>query len=176
MTNTGSAATHTAPGVRDLPARDMLAVDGEGSYSARPFTSAIEALFATRAALGAAGDLLLEGTYTQDGDRPGFDVHSDPDRWRWRLALPAPEGADADAVTAARADERVHLVRQAEQRVVRLIHRGPYAEEQPSLDALYAFIAASGLTPAGPHTEIYLTDPATTPPAGMRTILQVPVR
>jgi effector-binding domain-containing protein len=104
-----------------------------------------------------------------------FDLHTDPAGWRWQLALPAPEGVGADAVTAARVDERVRLVHRAEQRVARLVHHGPYDDEQPSLDALYAFVDASGLTPAGPHTEVYLTDPSTTPPAQLRTLLQVPV-
>jgi hypothetical protein len=175
-TNSATAATHTAPEFADLAARDVLAVDGEGSFTAVPFTSAIAALFATRVALGASADLPLEGSYTQGGDHLRFDVHDDPDGWRWQLALPAPEGVAEDAVTAARVDARIRLARQAERRVARLVHHGPYADEQPSLDALYDFIAASGRTPAGPHTEVYLTDPATTPPAEMRTILQVPVR
>jgi effector-binding domain-containing protein len=59
--------------------------------------------------------------------------------------------------------------------VARLLHRGPYADEGPSLAALYSFVERAGLVPAGPHTEVYLTDPSTTPPAQLRTLLQVPV-
>jgi len=44
-----------------------------------------------------------------------------------------------------------------------------------SLAALYAFVAELGLGATGPHTEIYLDDPASTPPAELRTVLQVPV-
>jgi effector-binding domain-containing protein len=40
---------------------------------------------------------------------------------------------------------------------------------------LYSFVERAGLAPAGPHTEVYLTDPSTTPPAELRTLLQVPV-
>jgi effector-binding domain-containing protein len=117
----------------------------------------------------------FEGTYGQDGDPLSFDLHN-PDGWRWRLAVPAVAGVTAEDVTAAGIEPRVRLVRQSGQRVARLVHRGPYADELPSLDALYAYVADAGLTAAGPHTEVYVTDPSTTPPADLRTWLQVPVR
>jgi hypothetical protein len=170
-----NTSTFTAPELLDLPARDVVAVDGEGRPESAAFTSAISALFAVRAALGAPADVPLEGTYRQDDDPLHLDLQ-DPDGWRWRLVVPAPAGATAEAVSAAGIDPRVHLVRQPEQRVARLLHRGPYADEKPSLDALYAHISTLGRTPTGPHTEVYLTDPARTPPAQLRTWLQVPVR
>jgi len=91
--------------------------------------------------------------------------------------VPAPPGATDGAVTAAAAPfgAPVQLRRQPERRVARLLHLGPYADEEPSLAALYAFIGGHGLVPAAPHTEIYLTDPSSTPPAELRTVLQVPV-
>jgi hypothetical protein len=49
--------------------------------------------------------------------------------------------------------------------VARLLHLGPYADEEPSLAALYAFIAEHELVPAAPHSQIYLTDPSSTPPS-----------
>jgi hypothetical protein len=174
MTDTGTAITRTPPELADLPAGDFLVVDGAGTPEDESFTSAISALFATRAALGAAADVPLEGTYTQDGDPLRFELHN-PHGWRWQLVVPAPDGVTADAVTAVGVDRRVRLVRRPAQRVARLVHHGPYSDEQPSLDALYAFVAASGLTPGGPHTEVYVTDPSTTAPAGLRTVLQVPV-
>jgi effector-binding domain-containing protein len=59
--------------------------------------------------------------------------------------------------------------------VARMMHRGRHTDEGPSLAALYAFVERAGLVPAGPHTEVYLTDPSSTPPAQLRTLLQVPV-
>jgi hypothetical protein len=165
---------HTVPELVELPARDVLAVDGTGAPESTAFTSAIGALFTVRAVLGAREDVPLEGTYAQDGDPLRFELHN-PDGWRWRLVVPAPAGATADAVAAAGTDARVRLVRQVEQRVVRLVHHGRYEDEQPSLDALYTHASEAGLVPAGPHTEVYLTDPSTTAPADLRTWLQVPV-
>lgn len=100
-----------------------------------------------------------------------------PHGWNWRLLVPAPPHVSAAAVgtAAARFGAPVQLRMPAAQRVARLLHIGPYADEGPSLAALYAFVAEHGLAPAGPHTEIYLTDPGSTPVGELRTILQVPV-
>lgn len=169
--------TDTAnPQLVDLPARAVLTVDGTGAPEAPEFTRAVRALFAARAALGAREDVPLEGSYSQDGDPLRFDL-TEPGGWHWRLLVPAPAHATALAVETAgrRFGAPVHLRRPAAQRVARLLHHGPYADEGPSLAALYAFVERAGLVPAGPHTEVYLTDPATTVPERMRTFLQVPV-
>jgi hypothetical protein len=165
----------TAPELVDLPARAVLTVDGTGAPEAPAFTSAVRALFAVRAALGAREDVPLEGSYSQDGDPLRFDLDQ-PDGWHWRLSVPAPH-ATVEAVETAgrRFGAPVRLRSQEPQQVARLLHRGPYADEGPSLAALYSFVERAGLVPAGPHTEVYLTDPSTTPPARLRTLLQVPV-
>lgn len=78
-------------------------------------------------------------------------------------------------MAAERCGAPVRLRHEDGRRVARLLHEGPYADEGPSLAALYEFVSTQGLTPAGPHTEVYLTDPSRTAPADLRTILQVPV-
>jgi hypothetical protein len=122
----------------------------------------------------------LEGTYSQGGsldfdDAPPFD-HTNPDGWHWRFLVPAPPGVTDGAVTAAAASlgALVQRRRQPERSVARLLHLGPYSDEEPSLAALYAFISGHGLVPAAPHTGVYLTEPSSTPPAELRTVLQVP--
>lgn len=159
-----------------VPARALLAVDGRGAPEDAAFATAVRALFAVRAALGAVDDVPLEGTYAQDGDALRFDLDA-PHGWHWTLAVPAPDGRTAEAVTraAARFGAPVELRAHPRQEVAQLVHPGPYADEQPSLDALYAFVTRHGLRPAGAHTEVYLTDPGRTPPAGNRTVLRVPV-
>lgn len=159
-----------------LPARPVLAVDGRGAPESPRFAAAVRALFAVRAALGARADVPLEGTYAQDGDPLRFDLDA-PDGWHWTLAVPAPEPVSAEAVIAAaeRFGAPVELRAEMAQRVAQLVHPGPYADEKPSLAALYGFVAEQGLRPAGAHTEVYLTDPSSTAPADNRTILRVPV-
>lgn len=95
------------------------------------------------------------------------------------MAVPVPDVdvVVAEAVTAAgeRFGAAVHLRRPAARRVAQLLHRGPYGGEGPSLDALSRFVAAQGLVPDGPHTEVYLTDPGVTAPRDNRTVLRVTV-
>lgn len=163
------------PEFLDIPARDLLTVDGTGAPESPAFGRAVRALFAVRAALGARDDVPLEGTYAQDGDPLRFDLDA-PDGWHWRLAVPAPPHASAIAVATAaeRFGAPVHLRSARPERVARLLHRGPYADEQPSLEALYAFVAAQGREPTGAHTEVYLNDPSSVAAADLRTWLQVP--
>jgi hypothetical protein len=160
----------------EIPARDLLTVDGVGSPGDDSFTAAVRALFAVRAALGGREDVPLEGSYAQDGDPMAFDLDA-PDGWHWRLLVPAPPHAKAEAVgTAAERFGAPVLLRSAQPAsAAEVLHRGPYAEEGPTLAALYAFVAEQGLTPAGPHTEVYLTDPRAVEPADLRTLLRVPV-
>jgi len=154
--------THTTPELVTLPARTMLAVDGRGAPAGPAFDAAVGALFA---ALG--HDVALEATWWSGEDRLAFDLGV-PDGWRWTLAVPAPHGASAPPP--------VRVERRDAMRIAQLVHHGPYEEEGPSLAALAAFVAEQGLTIADAHTEVYLTDPAHTPPADLRTQLRVPVR
>jgi hypothetical protein len=143
--------THTAPQLADLPACTQLAIDGQGAPEGPAFETALGALHNRRP---------IEGTWWSGENRLEFDL-GDPANWRWTLAVPVP-GA-------------VRLVQRPAQRVAWLVHHGPYEDEGPTLGALYAFVLAQGLTPAGPHTEVYLNDPSRTAPADLRTEIRVPV-
>ena len=191
MTNTAKTTADTAdapnvdrvgPALVEVPARDVLTVDGTGAPEAPTFTRAVRALFAVRAALGARDDVALEGSYAQDGDPLRFDL-DDPAGWHWRLLVPAPTGCDAGAVDAGAvgtAAERfgaaVTLRHVPSLLVAQLLHRGRYLDEAPSIAALTAFVEEQGVQPVGPHTEVYLTDPSSTAPAQLRTLLRMPVR
>ncbi|MFI8853891.1 MerR family transcriptional regulator [Streptomyces sp. NPDC053499] len=58
----------------------------------------------------------------------------------------------------------------------RATHVGPYAQIPLTAHALLAWCAERGHTPAGPLREVYVDDPATTPPDRLVTHLMVPVR
>jgi hypothetical protein len=169
--------TLLGPALAVVPPRDVLTVDGVGAPEDAPFGAAIRALFAVRAALGGRDDVPLEGSYAQDGDALRFHLDR-PAGWHWRLLVLAPSGVNAAAVgTAARRfGAPVHLRRARAALVAQLLHRGRYADEAPSIAALDAFVVAQGRLPVGPHTEVYLTDPRTTAPAELRTLLRMPVR
>jgi hypothetical protein len=176
MTTDTANDLHT-PALLVVPARDVLTVDGLGSPEDPPFTRAVRALLAVRATLGARDDVPVEGSYAQDGDPLRFDLAA-PDRWHWRLLVPAPARVDAGAVAtaAARFGAPVHLRRARAVLVAQLLHRGPYADEEPTIAALSGYIVEQGKEPVGPHTEVYLDDPGKTDPARLRTLLRMPVR
>ena len=143
--------THTTPELTYLPAYTVLAIDGEGAPAGPGFDAAVGAIHNRSP---------IKGTWWSGDDQLAFDL-GDPDRWRWTLAVPVPD--------------RVRLEHRPAQRVAWLVHHGAYEDEAPTLAALYAFVADQGLSPAGPHTEVYLNDPARTAPADLRTEIRVPV-
>ena len=58
-----------------------------------------------------------------------------------------------------------------------MLHVGPDDDEGPTLARLHdEIMPAKGLTFAGRHHEIYLSDPRKTAPAKLKTILRQPVR
>jgi hypothetical protein len=60
---------------------------------------------------------------------------------------------------------------------LRLLHIGSYDDEGSTLARLHnEIMPAQGVTFAGPHHEIYLSDPRKTPPEKLKTILRQPVR
>jgi hypothetical protein len=65
----------------------------------------------------------------------------------------------------------------AEGRSVQTMHIGSYDDEGPILKRLHEeFLPKHGLTEAGTHHEIYLSDPRKTAPEKLKTILRQPVR
>ncbi len=57
--------------------------------------------------------------------------------------------------------------------VAQILHKGPYAEEWPSIEKLHRFIAEKGYRIVGPHEEEYLTRPDVKVP---ETIIRYRVR
>jgi hypothetical protein len=64
-----------------------------------------------------------------------------------------------------------------EGRCLQILHAGSYDDEGPVLAKLYnEVMPAEGLTSAGLHHEIYLSDARKTAPEKLKTILRQPVR
>jgi len=55
-----------------------------------------------------------------------------------------------------------------------ILHVGSYAEESPTIAKLHECIEALGCRPTDRHHEVYLSDPRTTDPADLRTIIRQP--
>jgi hypothetical protein len=71
-------------------------------------------------------------------------------------------------------DVRLKTIREG--RCVQMLHVGRYEDEGPAWQAMQAFAGSRGLSFAGPHHEIYLSDPRRVAPAKLKTILRKPVR
>jgi hypothetical protein len=185
----------------DLPAMTFLAMEGQGDPNGPEFSKAVAALYPlayglkfARKAQGADFAVPpLEGLWWAD-DHSAF-VSCQRGVWRWRAQLRVPDEVSADALEtirtsalkklAAKSDAattpdvmaRVSLVREVEGPCLQTLHLGPFADETPVLDRLHREVMPGlGLTFAGHHHEIYLSDPRRSTPEKLRTVLRQPVR
>jgi hypothetical protein len=58
---------------------------------------------------------------------------------------------------------------------VQVLHVGSYDSERATIESMKAFAESKGLTSAGLHHEIYLSDPRRVAPEKLKTILRMPV-
>lgn len=179
----------------DVPPMRYLAVDGHGDpNTAAEYAEAVEALFSvayavkfrSRKELGRDFVVApLEGLWRADD--PAAFVARDKSAWDWTLLIAQPDWIDealvAEAVVAARAKgdrpalALVHLRELHEGRSVQILHIGSYDDETPTLARLHdEWMPQHGLTFAGDHHEIYLSDARRTAPEKLRTVLRQPVR
>ena len=107
------------------------------------------------------------------------------EQWHWQLLLRTPDFVAVDelarAVTALRKRGKegdaslVRLESIAEGRCGQMLHVGPYDKEGDTIAVMTQLAAARGLRCAGPHHEIYISDPRRVAPAKLKTILRLPV-
>jgi hypothetical protein len=72
--------------------------------------------------------------------------------------------------------ERASLETIDEGTAVQVLHVGPYSAEQPTIERLLQHAADQGLSVAGRHHEIYISDPRRTKPEKLKTVIRVPTR
>jgi hypothetical protein len=182
------------PVIVEVPEFAFVMIDGRGDPNTSPeFAAAIPALYQVsygiKFALAGATPpraftvMPLEGQFWMP-DVGGFDA-SAKDRWCWTLMIRQPDEVTASEVTAAAraaakrhpsdAIESLRFERFAEGLAAQVLHRGPYAEEGPTIATLHRFIHDNGWDLTGRHHEIYLSDPRRSAPATMKTILRQPV-
>jgi hypothetical protein len=186
-------ATRTAD-VVSVPHRRCLAIDGVGSPHDPRFQHAVEALYGMSYTLKLARKKAgkhdfkvgpLEGHWSAD-PRWGAAGKPPPEAWHWRLRIGVPSDVTWDdveqithEVVAKKAGElqasvigpHIFLESIPTQRLGRILHLGPYSEEDASLALISAALDRAGLTPAPTHIEVYRNDPRRTRPAGLETVL-----
>lgn len=181
------------PTAVDVPPLLVLAVDGTGTPdpATNPsYGDAVGTLYAVsyglRAQAKAAGlepwvVMPLEGLWWADD--PSAFVADRRDEWRWTMLIVQPGFATAERVAEAAAGAArkgrapaaalLRLETLDEGACWHVLHRGPYADEGPTVAALHAAIGERGLR--GAHHEVYLSDPRRVSPERMRTIIRQPV-
>jgi hypothetical protein len=177
----------------DAPRVRCLMVDGHGDPNRTPaYTSAVESLFATayrlKFACKAEGmDFVvppLEGLWSA-ADPESFAARRKAE-WNWTMLIMVPDFVDATMFAAAAAKARARMGELSESlrledldegRCLQALHVGSYDDEAPLLASLHnEVMPAAGFDFAGPHHEIYLSDPRKVAPAKLKTILRQPIR
>lgn len=178
----------------DVPAMQFVKVDGEGNPNTAPaYGKALEWLYSTSygmkfAAKKAVGtDYVvppLEGLWWSD-DPASFAARRKDD-WKWTMLIMVPDFVDRALFDAAVAKASaklgappasLRLETYDEGRCLQTLHVGSYDDEAPVLAKLHdEIMPAQGLTFAGHHHEIYLSDARKVAPEKLRTILRQPVR
>jgi hypothetical protein len=126
-------------------------------------------------------------------DKSAF-VAGDRGNWLWTAMIRVPDAVTSEMVEAARAEvlkkqakkpggvdeptlRAVRLERFTEGDCLQTLHVGSYLDEAPVLADLHGRVMPdAGLTFAGKHHEIYLSDPRRVEAARLRTLLRQPVR
>ena len=182
------------PVLVDVLDMNFLMVDGAGDpNTAQEYKDSIEVLYAMSYTLKFMVKkedpehdytvMPLEGLWW--GDDPDFLLVGEKDTWNWTSMIMQPE-----FVTEKHVAEAVEQVKEKKDPVAlpkcrfeafheglsaQIMHIGPYAEEEPTIKRLHAFIEEQGHRPRGKHHEIYLSDPRRAAPEKLKTVVRQPV-
>jgi len=184
--------TPKKPVLLDVAAARYLTIEGTGRAGGEEFQRKLGALYGTAFPLKfeskfAGRDYAvckLEGIYWTDAGGAGF-VTVPMEQWHWELIVRTPEFVTPAQLQAAQAKAIAKGVAEAvevrfqtigEGRCVQMLHVGPYANEQATIEQMCAFAKREGYELGDRHHEIYLSDPRRVAPEKMRTILRIPVR
>jgi hypothetical protein len=173
-----------SPELVDLPEAGYLVVAGQGEPGGANFQLQIGAIFSVAYTIKMAAKRkghdfkvpTFEASWwirSEEGELP-------PEKWRWQLLLMLPdfvaeadvEQAKLDVASKKRDSSAIRFERIRQGRCVQILHVGPYATEDESIQKMTAFMVANALAPDGPHHEVYLSDPNRSKPEALRTILR----
>jgi hypothetical protein len=184
----------SAPVLVEVPPLRFLMIDGLGGVGGPDFQLSMGALyglaypvkFAAKTRLSLSYPVMpSEGLYWDHEAGPGVPPAS-PDTTAWRLMILLPDEVGSEFVEEVRSkvaskkdvprlgDVRVQTYSEGES--VQILNIGPYADETPAVQRLFAFAHERGYEVAGSHHEIYLNDPGRTAAAELKTVLRYPVR
>jgi hypothetical protein len=188
-----TTATRAAD-IVSVPRRRCVAIDGAGSPQDPSFAASIAALFGVAYTLkfdrkkAGKGDFKvgpLEGHWAADVAATATG-RPPPEQWRWRLRIGLPDGVTRDDIERIKHEvvskkggklqgsvvvPHVFLESIPAQRLGRILHIGPYSQEEASFALISTALERAGLKPAPTHIEVYRKDPGRTRPAALETVL-----
>ncbi len=180
--------TPKEPVLIHVGAAKYLTADGVGAPAGEKFQEAVGALYSMAFTMKMAKKFAgqdykvchLEGLWW------GIELMEPKDQWRWKLLIRVPDFISARDLkeTVAVLKEKgkpdlpvdVELETLKEGRCVQVLHTGPYSDEGATMARMKALAESKGLSFAGAHHEIYLSDPRRVAPERLRTILRMPVK
>ncbi len=168
-----------------------LRISGRGAPGGSEFTDAIGALYGMAFTVKMTRKFAGKRDYAVcklEAFWPNLNSEgatADKEQWPWELAIRTPEfvtqkdlGQAAETLLKrgkGTAVQRVTLRSLVEGVCVQALHVGPYEKESTTLARMRSFAGKQGLTAAGAHHEIYLSDPRRVEPSKLKTILRQPV-
>ena len=179
----------------NVPEMQFIMVDGHGDpNTAREYTDAIEALYATAYKMKFISKNTLEKDYVVPpleglwwaANMETFQTR-DKSAWDWTMMIMTPNWISSDVFANAVEEVRkkknptalalVRLESYTEGLSVQIMHIGSYDDEGPILTKMHSeFIPENGYAMRGKHHEIYLSDPRRVAPEKLKTVLRQPIR
>jgi hypothetical protein len=179
--------------VVEVPAMNFLLVNGEGAPTSLQYSEAIEALFSVAYTLkfmvkkGVGidyGVMPLEGLWWVE-DMTKFSPDR-KDEWKWTAMIMQPKYISTEDFSLA-VDQvkkkknppallKVRFENFEDGPAAQIMYIGPFLAEGPAITKIHAYIQNSGHSLSGKHHEIYLSNPATTAPEKLKTILRQPMK
>ncbi len=177
--------------VVDVPPMIFLMLDGIGDpNTAQAYNDAVEALYSVAYTIKfllkkeAAFDyavMPLEGLWWAEEGR-----NANREDWHWTMMIVQPDivtdewfGKGMEQAQQKKhlaALEKIRLESLHEGTTVQMMHIGPFATEEQTLEKMERFLTEQHYIFHGKHHEIYLSDPRKTAPEKLRTVLRHPVR
>jgi hypothetical protein len=159
------------PALVEMPAQKMAVVRSlgdPGEVGAEVFPALFGAVYALKfKVLRPRG---VEFKVSAPRARWPLPLETPREEWVGIWGIPVPD--DTDELPQAVPAVPVALETWQYGTTAHILHLGPYADEEPTVARLRAFVAESGYEIAGPHEEEYLTMPDA---KNLKTIIRYPV-
>ena len=176
----------------DVPDMNFLMIDGEGAPTSQQYAASIQTLYPIAYTLKFMvkkgkgidyGVLPLEGLWWVD-DMAQFNAQN-KDAWKWTSMIMQPKyvtEADYKAALEQVKKKKLPMLDKVrfecfhEGKAAQIMHIGPFSAEETNIQKIHATIKASGHQLSGKHHEIYLSNPATTAPEKLKTVIRQPMK